>query len=79
MSLSVLQAAANRLVRALTRRKGVGPTEAVQHVVGAEFMHLDREPSLRSRAATIRRSILGRERSGERADKAFFDDLNDND
>ena len=55
--------------------KGIGLTEAVRHAVGAELRRLDREPPLRERVAAIRRAILARGRTGERADKAFFDDL----
>ena len=75
MTLSIRDAATDRLVRALAKRKGVGLTEAVRLAVGAELSRLDEEQPLRERVAAIRRAILARGRTGERADKAFFDDL----
>ena len=75
MGLSIRDAATERLVRALAKRKGVGLTEAVRNAVGAELRRLDREPSLRERVTAIRKSIVARGRTGKRADKAFFDDL----
>ena len=76
MGLSIRDPATDRLVRALAKRKGVGLTEAVRLAVGAELERLDREPPLRDRIAAIRRSIVARGRTGKRADKAFFDELN---
>ena len=78
MTLSIRDAATDRLVRALAKRKGVGLTEAVRLAVGAELSRLDDEQPLRERVAAIRRGILARGRTGERADKAFFDDLSGN-
>jgi len=75
MGLSIRDAATERLVRALAKRKGVGLTEAVRLAVGTELQRLDSEPPLRDRIATIRRSIVARGRTGKRSDKAFFDDL----
>jgi len=75
MGLSIRDAATERLVRALAKRRGTGLTEAVRLAVGAELQRLDREPPLRERVAAIRRSIVARGRYGKRADKAFFDDL----
>ncbi len=78
MTLSIRDAATDKLVRALAKRKGVGLTEAVRLAVGAELSRLDDEQPLRERIAAIRRSIVARGRTGERADKAFFDDLSGN-
>ncbi len=75
MTLSIRDAATDKLVRALAKKKGVGLTEAVRLAVGAELSRLDEEQPLRERVAAIRRAILARRRTGERADKAFFDDL----
>ncbi len=78
MTLSIRDAATDRLVRALAKRKGVGLTEAVRLAVGAELSRLDDEQPLRERVAAIRRGVVARGRTGERADKAFFDDLSGN-
>jgi antitoxin VapB len=75
MTLSIRDAATDRLVRTLAKRKGVGLTEAIRLAVGAELGRLDDEQPLRQRVAAIRRAVLARRRTGERADKAFFDDL----
>ncbi|MGD1015235.1 MAG: type II toxin-antitoxin system VapB family antitoxin [Roseiarcus sp.] len=75
MTLSIRDAATDKLVRALAKRKGVGLTEAVRLAVGAELSRLDDEQPLRERVAAIRRAVVARGRAGERADKAFFDDL----
>ena len=75
MTLSIRDAATDKLVRALAKRKGVGLTEAVRLAVGAELSRLDDERPLRERVAAIRRAVVARGRTGERADKAFFDDL----
>ena len=75
MTLSIRDAATDRLVRTLAKRKGVGLTEAIRLAVGAELGRLDDEQPLRQRVAAIRRAVLARGRTGERADKAFFDDL----
>jgi antitoxin VapB len=75
MTLSIRDAATDKLVRALAKRKGIGLTEAVRLAVGAELSRLDNEQPLRERVAAIRRGVVARGRTGERADKAFFDDL----
>jgi antitoxin VapB len=75
MTLSIRDAATDKLVRALAKRKGVGLTEAVRLAVGAELSRLDDERPLRERVAAIRRAVVARGRTGERADKAFFDEL----
>ncbi len=75
MTLSIRDAATDKLVRALANRKGVGLTEAVRLAVLNELDRLDDEQPLRERIAAIRRAIVARGRTGERADKAFFDDL----
>jgi len=75
MTLSIRDAATDKLVRALAKRKGVGLTEAVRLAVGAELSRLDDERPLRERVAAIRRAVVARGRTGERADKVFFDEL----
>ena len=73
--LSIRDAATDRLVRTLAKRKNVGLTEAVRLAVANELRRLDDETPLRERIAAIRRSIVARRPDREKADKAFFDDL----
>ena len=75
MTVSIRDATTDRLVRTLAKKKGVGLTEAVRLAVGNELARLDEEQPLRERIAAIRRGVVARGRTGERADKAFFDDL----
>ena len=55
--------------------KRLNLTEAVRLAVANELGRMEREAPLRDRIAAIRRSITARGRTGEIADKAFFDDL----
>ncbi len=75
MTLSIRDAATDRLVRTLAKRKNVGLTEAVRQAVANELRRLDDETPLRERIAAIRRSIVARGLTGNKADKDFFDDL----
>jgi antitoxin VapB len=75
VTLSIRDPATDRLVRALAKRKNVGLTEAVRLAVANELRRLDEETPLKERIAAIRRSIVSRGPTGNKADKDFFDDL----
>ena len=75
MTLSIRDAATDQLVRELAKRKNLGLTEAVRLAVANELRRLDDETPLGERIAAIRGSIIARGLTGEKADKAFFDDL----
>lgn len=75
MTLSIRDAATDKLVRALAKRKGVGLTEAIRLAVANELDRLDDAEPLRERIAAIRRGVVARGRTEDLADKAFFDDL----
>jgi antitoxin VapB len=75
MTLSIRDEATDRLVRALAKRKNLGLTEAVRLAVANELRRLDDETPLAERIAAIRRSVVGRGPTGDKTDKAFFDDL----
>jgi antitoxin VapB len=75
MTLSIRDDATERLIRALAKRKSVGLTEAVRLAVANELRRLDEGARLRERIAAIRRSIVARGPTGDKADKEFFDDL----
>ena len=75
MTLSIRDAATDQLVRTLAEKRKVGLTEAARLAVANELGRMDEAIPLRQKIAAIRRSIIARGRTGERADKAFFDDL----
>ncbi len=75
MTLSIRDKTADNLVRALAQKKRVGLTEAVRLAVTNELDRMAQESPLRDRIAAIRRTVIERGRTGEIADKAFFDDL----
>lgn len=75
MTLSIRDAATDQLVRDLAKRKGLGLTEAVRLAVVNELRRLEEETPLSERIAAIRRTIVARGLTGEKADTAFFDDL----
>ena len=75
MTLSIRDKTTDALVRRLAKKKQLGLTEAVRLAVVNELGRMEKEAPLRDRIAAIRRSIVTRGRTGEIADKAFFDDL----
>jgi antitoxin VapB len=75
MTLSIRDKATDALVRRLAKKKQVGLTEAVRLAVANELGRLEQEAPLRDRIAALRRSIVARGRTGETANKAFFDAL----
>lgn len=63
------------LVRELAGKRGIGLTEAVRLAVRHELQR-DREAvPLRTRLGALRAQVLKRPATGQKADKAFFDDL----
>ena len=78
MTLSIRDKTTDKLVRALAEKKRLGLTEAVRLAVTNELDRTEQEAPLRDRIAAIRRSVIARGRTGEVADKAFFDDLGGN-
>jgi antitoxin VapB len=75
MPLHIRDEATNQLVRTLAQRKRIGLTEAVKLAVQNELRREEEAVPLRDRIAAIRRTIVRRPRTGEQADKAFFDEL----
>jgi antitoxin VapB len=75
MTLSIRDAATEQLVRTLAKRKNISLTQAVRLAVANELRLLDGGTRLRERIAAIRRSIVARGPTGDKADKEFFDDL----
>ena len=75
MTIILRDKATDQMVRRLAEKRRVGLTEAVRLAVGAELERIERETPLRDRIAVLRRSVVARARTGDLADKAFFDDL----
>ena len=73
MALHIVDKQTDRLVRQLARKRGVGLTEAVKLAVEAE---LQRTPvSLRERLERFLAELDATPRTGQKVDKAFFDEL----
>ena len=75
MAFHVRDIRTDRLVRELASKRGVGLTEAVRLAVQHE-LERDRDAvPLRTQLGALRAQILKRPATGQKADKAFFDDL----
>jgi antitoxin VapB len=78
VTLSIRDKITDKLVRVLAQKKRLGLTEAVRLAVTNELDRMEQEAPLRDRIAAIRRTVTARGRTGEVADKTFFDDLGGN-
>ena len=65
------------LVRELARKRGCGLTEAVKQAVTAELERS--EPSPREVLRALQNELASYPSTGLKADKAFYDSLNDED
>ncbi len=63
------------LVRELADKWGVGLTEAVKQAVRHELERERKAVPLRVQLGALRAQVLKRPATGQKADKAFFDDL----
>ena len=77
MALHIRDEETDRLVRALAERKRIPLTQAVKLAVGNELRREDEKLSLWERLKPIRDRINSRPDTGLKADKAFYDSLND--
>ena len=77
MALHIRDAETDRLVRALAARKRIPLTEAIKLAVRNELSREAAVPSLWERLQPLHARIAARPATGLSADKAFFDDLND--
>lgn len=73
MAIHVRDPRADRLVRELARKRGIGLTEAITQAVAAELAREDAKLSLAERLRPLQESIAARGCTGLKADKAFFD------
>ena len=75
MPFHVRDSETDALVRALARRRGVTLTEAIKEAA-REALDRDKvEPPLRDRFRKIAETLKAYPRTGDKADKTFFDDL----
>ncbi|HEY5106373.1 MAG TPA: type II toxin-antitoxin system VapB family antitoxin [Caulobacteraceae bacterium] len=65
------------LVRELARRRGCGLTEAVKQAVGNELRREEEKVPLRDRIKALQDEFRAYPATGLKADKAFYDWLND--
>jgi antitoxin VapB len=66
---------ADRLVRALARRRGLSLTDAVKEAAKEALDRDKSEPPIRDRLKNIAETLKAYPKTGQKADKAFFDDL----
>lgn len=73
MALHISDEEADRLVRDLAAQRGLSLTDAIKLAARNEL----RRPSLAERIRPIQDRIASYPKTGLKADKAFFDSLND--
>lgn len=77
MAFSVRDPETDQAVRTLARMKGKGLTETIREAVEKEIERARAEVPLMERVRAIQEEYASRPLTGEQADKAFFDSLND--
>ncbi len=75
MAFHIRDPETDQLVRELARRDGTTLTEAVRETVRKELKSRDEKLSLWERTADIRARVASYPDTGQKADKAFLDDL----
>ena len=79
MAFHVRDSETDALVRELARKRQLGLTDAIKLAVGAELRREAQDTPMLDRIRAIRSEVGRRERTGLKADKAFFDDLSGDD
>lgn len=77
MALHIRDKEADRLIRTLAERRGIPLTEAVKTAARNELERDARKPDLWERLQPLLDTVDARGSTGHEADKAFYDDLND--
>jgi antitoxin VapB len=77
MPLNIRDEEVNQLAKRLAARKGLSKTDAVKVALKNELRRLDEAVPLRERVRVIQQRVQRRPATGLAADKAFYDDLND--
>ena len=77
MPLNIRSEEVNRLAERLAARKGLNKTDAVKLALENELRRLEEAVPLKDRLRPIQDRIQRRPLTGLAADKAFYDELND--
>jgi len=77
MPLNIRSEEVNRLAERLAARKGLNKTEAVKLALENELRRLEEAVPLKDRLRPIQDRMQRRPLTGLAADKAFYDELND--
>jgi len=75
MAFHVKDPKADAAVRKLAQQRGIGISQAVREAAEEALKNDEKKLSLWERTADIRARIASYPDTGEKADKAFFDDL----
>ena len=77
MPLNIRSEEVNRLAERLAVRKGLNKTDAVKLALENELRRIEEAIPLKERVRAIQRRVQRRPATGLEADKAFYDELND--
>ncbi|HEX4081286.1 MAG TPA: type II toxin-antitoxin system VapB family antitoxin [Rhizomicrobium sp.] len=77
MPLNIRNEEVNRLAEKLAGRQRLNKTQAVRLALEHELRRLDEATPLRERLRLVQKRVLARPSTGQKADKAFYDALNE--
>jgi antitoxin VapB len=77
MPLNIRSEEVNRLAERLAARTRLNKTDAVKLALENELRRLEEAVPLRDRVRAIQQRVQRRPKTGLEADKAFYDELND--
>ncbi len=77
MPLNIRSEEVNRLAEKLAARKHINKTDAVKQALENELRRLDQALPLRERLRSLQDRVMARPATGLEADKAFYDDLSE--
>jgi antitoxin VapB len=77
MPLNIRNEAVNRLAEKLAARKRLNKTAAVKLALENELRRIEEAKPLRERLRPLQNRVLARPATGLEADKAFYDEMNE--
>ena len=77
MPLNIRSEEVNRLAETLAARKHINKTDAVKQALENELRRLGQALPLRERLRPLQDRVMARPATGLEADKAFYDDLSE--
>ena len=77
MPLNIRSEEVNQLAKTLAARQHINKTDAVKQALENELCRLDRALPLRERLRPLQDRVMARPATGLEADKAFYDDLSE--